>query len=248
MVTRILTTSDFDAVHAAFLDAFSDYVIPFSLSREQLAEMLTRRGWVPEASVVEIDDDRIVAFTLNGIDGTSAYDSGTGVVPSHRRRGLAAKMMNESFHLLASQGCTRYVLEVIDANAGAIALYRSLGFEETRGLQCWSLTSPNDDASLSAAAPRTPSWQNSDTSLARARERHARIEDDAGAVILFPATGEIAQFHGTISGALLARALRASEKPLRMLNVDERDTAFAAFLERAGAQRTVRQLEMFRPL
>ena len=51
MVIRPLSASDFDTVHAAFVDAFSDYVVPLSPTREQLAEMITRRGWVPEASV-----------------------------------------------------------------------------------------------------------------------------------------------------------------------------------------------------
>jgi hypothetical protein len=51
MVIRALTADAFDAVHEAFNAAFSDYLVPLSLTREQLAEMMRRRGWLPEASI-----------------------------------------------------------------------------------------------------------------------------------------------------------------------------------------------------
>ncbi|HET7434934.1 MAG TPA: GNAT family N-acetyltransferase, partial [Thermoanaerobaculia bacterium] len=124
-------------MHRAFVEAFSDYVVPFAPSREQLGEMLTRRGYVPEASVAAFDGDRIVAFTLNGVDGERAYDSGTGVVPSHRRQRFGERIMQASFDVLRGRGCREYLLEVIESNAAAHALYVKLGFRETRRFDCW---------------------------------------------------------------------------------------------------------------
>ena len=248
MVMRTLTADDFDAVHTAFNEAFSDYVVPFSLTPAQLREMLTRRGWVPEASVAVEEEGRIVAFTLNGVEGNTAYDSGTGVVPSHRRRGLSAKVMHECERVLRERGCDTYVLEVIDTNEKAIALYERLGFRETRGLQCWLYESPSGKDVTSEKVNLQPSWQNSDASIGRATDRHVRIGNAENHLILFPSSGDVPQFRGVITTALLDDALSLAGRPLRILNLDERETAFARFLEDAGARRIVRQKEMAKSL
>ena len=240
---RTLTADDFDAVYAAFTDAFSDYVVKLSPSREQLVEMLTRRGYLPGASVGLFDDKRLAAFTLNGVEGERGYDSGTGVVLSHRRRGLGRTVMEASFDALRGQGCTSYVLEVLDNNHKAVKLYRALGFEEVRGLQCWTYQPAENDAGRTARAP-LPSWQNSDASVARATDHHVTVGDGS---VLFPSNGDLV-LRGTLTADVLREAATIAGKPLRIMNVDERDREVAAFLEAAGATRTVRQLELVRKL
>lgn len=270
MVIRTLTAADFDAVFEAFNDAFSDYVVPFHLQREQLAELLRRRGWAPEASVAAFDDGRMVAFTLNGLEDDRGYDSGTGVVPTHRRQGLARELMQRSADILRDRGCSSYVLEVIETNVNAVELYRSLGFRETRGLQCWRYEAhrhPDSHAdsqahsgaavSLEAFEPVSllwdvlPSWQNSPTSLRRATDELLTLGDADGYVIVCPATGDVPQLavrresrRRGIGTRVLHAAGSIAKVPLRILNVDDRDDGIARFLEAAGAARTVRQLEM----
>ncbi|MDP9190306.1 MAG: GNAT family N-acetyltransferase, partial [Acidobacteriota bacterium] len=138
---RTLRIDDFDEMHRAFVDAFSDYVVPMKPPPEALREMFTRRGWVPELSSGIFEDDRLVAFTVNCLEGTSGYDTGSGVIPSHRRRGLARQTMEHSIDLLREAGATRYALEVLEQNVAAAAMYRDVGFSETRRLDCWTLTS-----------------------------------------------------------------------------------------------------------
>jgi len=263
MVIRTLTADDAAVVHSAFLEAFSDYVVPLAPTREQLGEMLTRRGYTPEASAGVFEGERLVAFTLNGVDGEWGYDSGTGVVPSHRRAGLARRVMLESMRLLRERGITRYALEVLEANRGAIALYESLGFIVARGLQCWSLDLRADaaeDTGEPAAVPASdrdiaPSWQNSDASLSRARDRHVTVGGRDGSAIVFPNTGDLPQLvvrrgarRRGVGTRLIHAAATASGKPLRIMNIDERNAGISQFLESAGAIRTVRQLEMIREL
>ncbi|HVE70191.1 MAG TPA: GNAT family N-acetyltransferase [Thermoanaerobaculia bacterium] len=260
---RTLTHDDFESLFAAFTAAFSDYVVKLSPSREQLLEMFTRRGWGPELSVGAFEGDTMVAFTVNGIDGDRAYDSGTGVIPSHRRHGLARQLMERSFELLRPR---EYVLEVLDNNTRAHALYVELGFEVVRGLQCWGYEASRlrgseaqrfSTLSLDALTPRSldvlPSWQNTATSIARARSPHVILGDEDAYAVLFPENGDLAQLavrpetrRRGIGRALLEEAARVAGKPLRIMNVDERDAGIAAFLERVGAKRTVRQLEMVR--
>ena len=221
---RSLRADDFDAIHHAFVEAFSDYVVPMKPAPEALREMFTRRGWVPELSSGVFEGKRLVAFTINGLDGTTGYDTGSGVVPSHRRRGLARKTMEHSFELLRKAGVTRYVLEVLEPNVAAAALYREVGFAETRRLDCWTLEVPSPRSggerakvrggarttipfsAVSQAGPLAegekelswwdvqPSWQNSTASILRARDRYVVLGDDDSYAIVFPATGDVPQF------------------------------------------------------
>jgi ribosomal protein S18 acetylase RimI-like enzyme len=270
LVVRALTRDDFDAVHTAFVEAFSDYVVKLSPTRDQLAEMTTRRGYVPEASVGVFEGSRMVAFTLNGIDGTAAYDTGTGVVPSHRRRGLGRDMLSFLEPRLRERGCTRYVLEVLEANHPARALYRNSGFDETRGLQCWTLAAPSaepagaeefrelalEDVHTRASwCDIEPSWQNTLHSIERARDSFVVIGNEHGHAVLFPSNGDVPQLAVRpdarcrgIGSALLREVHARAAKPLRIMNVDDRDRHVAAFLERAGAQHMVRQIEMVKAL
>jgi len=263
MAMRTLTASDFDRVYTAFVEAFSDYVVKLSPTYEQLAEMTTRRGYVPEASVAMFEDERIVAFTLNGVDGTSAYDTGTGVIPSHRRRGLGRAMMDFIEPHLRDRGCTQYVLEVLENNSAAHALYLQCGFVETRRLQSWTWSAGFQPAGPQASGLRVapewsdiePSWQNSTHSIQRARDRHVLLGDDDSYAILFPSNGDLAQLavrpearRRGIGTRLLREACAIAGKPLRIMNVDDRDEGIARFLERAGAKRMVRQIEMVKTL
>ena len=273
---RTLHANDFESLHAAFVAAFSDYVVPMAPTREQLMEMFTRRGWVPELSVAAFDGDAMVAFTVNCVEGDRAYDTGTGVVPSHRREGLGRALMERSFELLRDR-CSTYVLEVLEANARAVEMYRATGFEVVRTFQCWSYESQglkvsksqsggSDDTADSSLrlcdfetlrlhADIQPSWQNSTASIARAMAPHVILGDERGYVVVFPDNGDLAQLvvrrdarRQGIGTRLLQSAAAVAGKPLRILNVDDSDAGIAAFLECSGAKRTVRQLEMVRAL
>jgi ribosomal protein S18 acetylase RimI-like enzyme len=260
LVTRTLTAEDFDAVHAAFLDAFSDYVISLAFTREQFAELLTRRGWLPEASVGIFDGERLVAFTLNAVDGARAYDSGTGVVLTHRRRGLGRAMLDFIEPRLRARGCTEYVLEVLEQNQRALELYRSSGFEVARGLQCWryggAAAPPEGRSSIHPEWwDVQPSWQNTAASIGRARDPHVILGDAHGYAVVFPSNGDLAQLavarearRRGVGTRLLRQAQTLAGKPLRILNVDDRDAGIAAFLEHASAAKTVRQYEMIKRL
>jgi ribosomal protein S18 acetylase RimI-like enzyme len=273
MNVRSLVAADFDRVHAAFVEAFSDYDVPLQLSSEQLREMLRRRGWSPEASVGVFDGERLVAFTLNGL-GTwegrpTGYDTGTGVVPSHRGRGLSRTMIDAAFALLREHGAEQYLLEVLQSNERAFGVYRAAGFEVTRALQCWSVASSaefpceievTDSLDLDLLAgwfDVRPSWQNGIESMRRAAAPRVHLAafdhgELAGGAIAFE-NGDLpllavapAHRRRGIGRALLAAASRA--RPLRIVNVDPAGRGVAAFLTACGAEKTVAQWEMVRRL
>jgi ribosomal protein S18 acetylase RimI-like enzyme len=257
---RSLESEAFEAIHAAFAEAFSDYIVRLSPTPDGLREMLTRRGWVPELSVGVYDGAKLVAFTLNGFDGTTGYDSGTGVIPSHRRSGLARQTMEWSRTRLRDAGATRYVLEVLEANTPAAALYRDCGFDVTRRLQCWTYESNSAPAAVRTAAQGTirpewcdvePAWQNTTTSIHRARDHYEILGDAHSYAVVFPSNGDVAQLavdpshrRQSRGRALLDAAHALAGKPLRIMNVDTGDDGIASFLAACGAKTMVAQLEM----
>jgi ribosomal protein S18 acetylase RimI-like enzyme len=164
--------------------------------------------------------------------------------------------------VIASTAGAPYVLEVLETNAKAIALYEAAGFVQARRFQCWMyagearpgaiVTDPELEA-FAAEADVELSWQNSMASIRRAPEPPTVLGDAHGIVVVFSANGDVPLLavrrdarrrgHGR---NLLAAAANAVGRPLRILNLDDRATGIAAFLDATGATRTVRQLEMVR--
>ena len=142
MRIRSLEDIDFDHLFRGFKKAFSDYEIRFD--KEEVRCMLVRRGYNPRLSFGAFDGDEMVAFTLNGIglfnDIRTAYDTGTGTVAEYRGRGLAGEIFAYSLPYLRGAGVRQYLLEVLQNNRKAIAVYRRMKFEITRELDCFRQT------------------------------------------------------------------------------------------------------------
>jgi len=256
---RSLAGVSFETMTEAFNDAFSDYDIPAKYTTEYLTNLVIRRGYRPDLALGAFDGDRLVGFVFNCLDGQEAYNSGTGTAISHRRRGIARQLMQRSIETLPAK---RYILEVIDTNTRAEALYRELGFVETRRLQCWTFRSAAALPPLSkrqqAAALQSirswydfaPSWQNEVASIRRASEPYIIIGDENCGAVVFPSNGDVpllavnpsARRRG-LGRALLEEAAARVGKPLRIMNVED---SVAGFLERCDAQKFVRQIEMVR--
>ena len=96
----------------------------------------------------------------------------------------------------------------------------------------------------------TPSWQNDVPSIRRSREPYLIFGDEDAGAVVFPSNGDVPLFavkpeaRGKGRGrALLEEVAKSVGKPLRIMNVEDR---FAPFLEKCGAEKFVRQLEMVR--
>ena len=260
---RNLIGVSFETMTVAFNDAFSDYDIPAKYTVEYLTNLVTRRGYQPDLAVGAFDSDRLVGFVFNCLDGDAAYNSGTGVVISHRRRGIARQLMQQSIDTLPAK---RYILEVIETNERAAALYRELEFVETRRLQCWTYKCGDGLQPVQGGLKAAPTlhetwfdmqltWQNSTASLRRAREPYDILGDDRGYVVVFPSNGDVPQLavrrdarRQGIGRSLLDAAAARVGKPLRIRNIDDRSSGINAFLEHCGAKKLVRQIEMVRSL
>ncbi|MDE6134881.1 MAG: GNAT family N-acetyltransferase [Muribaculaceae bacterium] len=193
MEIRNLSHIDFDSLFRAFEDAFCDYAIHFE--KEEVRSMLARRGYEPRLSFAAFVEDRIVAFTLNGIglfNGIpTAYDTGTGTVKEFRGQGIPGKIFDYSLPFLKQAGVKQYLLEVLKNNRTAIDIYRRMQIETVREFDCFRQNidgicnldttghalgismEPIDSAAVCASASFCdflPSWQNSVESIERGRK------------------------------------------------------------------------------
>ena len=85
----------------------------------------------PAHAVAEVlDGTRRVGFGLGVVDRGMIGIFEILVLPSHRRQGLAAAIMAALLGWARQQGATASYLQVVAANAPAIALYQRLGYRE----------------------------------------------------------------------------------------------------------------------
>ena len=217
---RFLNEDYFAKLYACFLEAFADYVIPFALSEAQFRNHIKLNAVDLELTIGCEENGRLVAFSLNGFGSwngkRTVYDAGTGVVPTHRRRGLSRAMFEMMVPVFTESGIEQFLLEVVTTNAGAITLYKNLGFRTVRELALLQRDTPLDRAAtlpddvkireiaepdwsvVSSFWDAQPSWQNSSDaikrSIANKRIAGAFVEDRCvGYVVSSPKFGRIAQ-------------------------------------------------------
>ncbi|MCA9858722.1 MAG: GNAT family N-acetyltransferase [Thermomicrobiales bacterium] len=76
------------------------------------------------------EDDTLIACGLSVVDGNlvGLFDIVTD--PSHRRKGLGARLVHVMLAHAFAEGATSAYLQVVSTNSPAIALYQKLGFQE----------------------------------------------------------------------------------------------------------------------
>lgn len=260
---------------ATFNEAFAGYFIPLQLSEEAMATKMKSENILPAYSIGAFEGDRLVAFILHGIDtingARTAYNAGTGVVPSHRGQRLTAQLYEAIIPRLLKEGIRHHQLEVIDENAKAAKVYEAVGFQTVRSLGSYkgSITAAAD-SSLTIGEVFTPdfdryesfwnfkpTWQNASSAITRALDAHkifeVRKENQLVAYAAFaPATGRIKQFavhphhrrqgYGRSLFAYLCSFSTTCE--VTLINIDESDPASAGFLTAIGFQRFIGLQEM----
>ncbi|MDQ0067904.1 GNAT family N-acetyltransferase [Chryseobacterium lathyri] len=131
-----------DELLSVFNRSFSDYIVPFHLSREQLELKIIADKIDLNLSVGAFESGKLAGFILNAEkeeDGKRiAYNGGTGVVPEFRGQGLVRKMYDYILPVFRERKTDMLTLEVIEGNNPAIRAYENLGFKIVRKLLCFN--------------------------------------------------------------------------------------------------------------
>jgi ribosomal protein S18 acetylase RimI-like enzyme len=189
---RFLGEDYFSTLYDAFIEAFSDYVLPFALTETQFRNHIILNAVDLGRTVGCVEGERLVGFSLNGFGNwegrSTVYDAGTGVVPDRRRQGVSEAMFALMLPEFRESGVDQCLLEVVTTNTGAINLYKKLGYHAVREvalLQCdgkikvspdapqnieiRDVDEPNWDV-LTSFWDGKPSWQNSIDAVNRSRK------------------------------------------------------------------------------
>ncbi|MDO6389529.1 GNAT family N-acetyltransferase [Pontibacter sp. BT731] len=217
-----LREHDVPALYDTYVAAFADYIIPIKVSREEFSMKFKREGVEPTFCVGAFYGGQLVGFIMTGLGEwqgvPTAYNAGTGVMPEHRGHQLTQRLYTFLLPKLRESGIEQCLLEVIEGNVAAFKVYRSLGFEVSRSLDCYR--SPvgelllSDEESEPVAEIRQagkpdwktydnfcdirPSWQNTKEAFCKNPDQKLVLEAYAeeqpvGYLALLPRTGVIAQ-------------------------------------------------------
>lgn len=261
-----------------FNRSFGDYRIKMRLNQELLQHKMQVEQIHLSFSAGVFVQDKLAGLMLHAIDAVGdeiwAYNGGTGVVPEWRGQGFSTRMYEYLFGLFRDNNISQCLLEVMETNESALHVYRKLGFELRRELDCLqgvvhfpklpSLApglelipvSPDAWDTFAACWDFQPTWQNTTRVIARAYPDFSAIGlyhegTLAGYILSNPETGRIAQFgvhpryRNKGYGTLLFAYLSKLTSPrLSVINVDKGDLATMAFLQKLGFRSYVAQLEM----
>lgn len=246
---------DMDALHCAMLAAFSDYVIPLQPNADAFRSTLSARDFDSEASFVAVDGDEVIGFWNVGVRNTKRYLISSGTRIGHRGKGLASSLGMAAINAAEDAGGESFWLEVIEGNEGAERLYKRMGFDVTRKLDCYRLDHPSPDPSackladfgtVANAIQRfsiwEPTWQNatetiSDLQLTSFLHERGGVIVGAGGLVHRVAASDPSALKDLLAAA-------ATVGSLTLVNVDSADSVLRSILQELGAHRFIVQSEM----
>jgi [ribosomal protein S18]-alanine N-acetyltransferase len=94
---------------------------------------------------IDTDENRLVGYLIISRYVDAWHVMNLAVAHSHRRRGIATRMMRRLFDVTSGDGRRGYTLEVRVSNGAAIKLYESVGFR-ARGVRRGYYTDNREDA------------------------------------------------------------------------------------------------------
>ena len=116
--------------------AFSDYIIPINFTLDYVNERWKASGVDYRLSFGVFENNQLVGFIIHAIniygDFKVAYNASTGIIPTHRRKGLLTKLYEKAIGRLQENGIHKSTLECITENERAILAYQKIGFKIDR--------------------------------------------------------------------------------------------------------------------
>ena len=78
------------------------------------------------------EDEEVAGYSISTLIHDEIHVFKIAVSDRHRRKGVAASLLSDTFDFYGQRGALSVILEVRTTNAAAVALYRKLGFEVIR--------------------------------------------------------------------------------------------------------------------
>lgn len=128
---RLMTISDYDDVYALWLSCVGMGLNDIDDSKVGIDKFLQRN---PNTCFVATQDEQILGVILSGQDGRRAYIYHLAVAPTHRRQGIAERLVDEVMRVLDEIGISKAALVVFDKNQIGNDFWESQGFSVRQDL------------------------------------------------------------------------------------------------------------------
>jgi len=267
-----LGTVKIDDLVNCFNESFADYFVkmPTTIDFWEKRWLAARVDY--SFSYGMFDENKMVGFIVNGIDfhenKFTAFNSGTGVLPKYRGRKIVKQLYDFAIPELLKRGVETCSLEVIKENEKAIKAYRSVGFEITKILKCYSGTlknSTNNELTLVNKALENVDWKHLPNQMLNSwdnqknaitiREKEYNYYEvfeqtkRIGYFIINPNSGNLAQFdlfdESEASNWLkLFAGIKNTTSNIKINNVDGKQTGKIKAIENVGLDHVIEQYEM----
>jgi ribosomal protein S18 acetylase RimI-like enzyme len=256
----------------ALTQSFANYFVPLPTSVEYWQDRYHAARVDYTLSFGQFEDGNtpestLTAFIINGIDDfqghKTAFNTGTGVLPSHRGQAAVDRIYVHAIPLLQKAGVQKLALEVITQNERAIRVYQRIGFNITRLLHCYKgEVQPQDPGlrpvpmdieevlNLPLPGREFDSWDNTDNAIRKGSQiyqayRVLKGAETIGYVVLNPKTGHIHRAEAINNNwPQLLDTIAQLTPIIRMNNIDARRTDVHEGLKTYGLPHVIDQYEM----
>ncbi len=113
---------------------FEGYIMPFIIDGPGFERRFRPEGLDSQSSMILMADGKPAAVCLVARQGWTSRVAAMAIAPDFRRQGVGQQLMKLVIAESKQRGDQRLVLEVIEQNPPAIALYESVGLKTTRRL------------------------------------------------------------------------------------------------------------------
>ena len=269
MQVKNLSGVSFEIIVDSFLEAFDNYYVKMPVDRAYYRQRWKAAKVDYNCSYGMFDGDLLVGFIIHAIDQRqgkrTAFNTGTGVIPGYRGRGIVKSIYTYAFKDLLEKGIEKSTLEVISENDRALAVYQRVGFRICRTYKCFSGTitlesaSPYDLSEIELTEvdwSRLPnqslySWDNQKESIVRGSYRFFEViynEKPESFFIINPDANYLAQFdlftEEPWAWNRLFGAIQEISTTIRINNIDESLKDKVNHVISFGLKNTVDQFEM----
>ncbi|TCI43192.1 GNAT family N-acetyltransferase [Exiguobacterium sp. SH3S2] len=243
-------------MYQAFMDGFSDYIIRFDMDAAGFeSTFLVRDQNQPSRSIVAYADGRPVGVVLSGVahleTGWVTRCGGLAVSPAFRKIGIARELMRR----FDEQATGTRLLEVIQGNDSALALYERLGYETVREIFYFDSVPTETEATRAIepivtlfnryypSASHRPIWQT-DARTTQQRAELVRItEGDKTGALLFR-SGVLLDVFGRDEDAEWLLRAAAANGPIKLTLTSDRPALIEAARTLGFKQDAIAQFEM----
>lgn len=246
-------------LYQAFMDGFSDYMIHFDMDEARFeAVFLVRDQNQPARSIVAYADGKPVGVMLSGVahlnTGWVTRCGGLAVAPDYRHLGIAHELMRQ----FDEQAAGTRLLEVIQENAPALALYERLGYKIDREIVYFQSLSTRTTATRERVsihelfdtyyptAIHSPIWQVDVRTTQQQTELVRVVEGETSGALLFRDNLLLDVFGSDEDAEWLLRAA-AAEGPIRLTLTSDRPALLMAARQLGFVQEKIAQFEMSKP-